>query len=192
MVSGVYQIVNNVNGKFYIGSSKHLSRRKKEHIRGLSRGKSECTILQRAVNKHGIENFEFKILAYCPFEYQFKLEQWFVDTLKPKYNSCLLDVRVPIDCFGSKGYKYTEEQREDRRKVAFKKLNSNINFGWKSRPVIKLDLNRNIIEEYGSLKECAIKNKCSIPAVHRAVNEGTKCMGFYMEYKVALNIDSEL
>lgn len=42
--------------------------------------------LQRSVNKYGFENFRFEILAICPKEYCVKLEQWFLDTLKPTYN----------------------------------------------------------------------------------------------------------
>lgn len=38
MKIGIYKITNQINGKIYIGSSKDLIRRKKEHFRLLKKG----------------------------------------------------------------------------------------------------------------------------------------------------------
>lgn len=86
--SGIYKITNLKNGKYYIGSAIHLLQRRNEHLSFLRRKKHHSIALQRAYNKYGEENFKFEILSYCPKEYLIKLEQWFLNSLKPKYNCC--------------------------------------------------------------------------------------------------------
>lgn len=62
---GVYRIVNKVNEKVYVGQSINIKARWKDHINSLNRGDSRCTVLQRAWNKYGQENFSFEILELC-------------------------------------------------------------------------------------------------------------------------------
>lgn len=62
---GIYKIINNINGKVYVGQSINIKTRWKEHINALKRGDSGCTLLQRAWNKYGEENFSFEILELC-------------------------------------------------------------------------------------------------------------------------------
>lgn len=63
--TGIYMIKNMINGKFYIGSSKHLHNRKIQHLRDL-RNNKHCNLkLQYAYNKYGKENFEYIIIQYC-------------------------------------------------------------------------------------------------------------------------------
>lgn len=59
---GVYQIVCNVDGKIYVGSSKRLSLRKKSHWSALRMGKHGNSHLQNAWNKYGENNFIFDVL----------------------------------------------------------------------------------------------------------------------------------
>jgi len=85
--TGVYSITNKVNGKRYVGSASISFRKRwKEHIRQMSGGIHHSKPLQRAWNKYGEDNFVFEVLATCPKEYCIKLEQWFIDNLKPEYN----------------------------------------------------------------------------------------------------------
>lgn len=182
MKSGIYKITNIVNNKFYIGSSKNLYKREKQHFTLLKNNKNHCKLLQRAYNKYGKESFKFEILALCPLEYLFKLEQWFVNNFKPHYNISIIDVSVPIglpkpEIFNTINYK------ELKRKEALNKLKNNSNFGWKSKIIQKLDDNFNIIEEYSSLKDFSIKHKCSIANVGKALKKKQKCKGFYLQYK---------
>ena len=46
--SGIYKIINIRNGKFYLGSSKNLSQRKKKHIYELNKGTHHSSYLQNA------------------------------------------------------------------------------------------------------------------------------------------------
>lgn len=88
MKSGIYKILNIINNDFYIGSAKDLNKRKVNHFNNLKANRHINTHLQNAVNKYGIENFIFQSIVFCPVEYNIKMEQWFIDNLKPHYNIC--------------------------------------------------------------------------------------------------------
>jgi group I intron endonuclease len=91
---GIYMIINKVNGKFYIGSTNNLRKRKREHFWALSRGNHVNDYLQKAYNKFGEKNFEFKVLEYVNNEDDLlEREQYYLDLLKPYiriigYNLC--------------------------------------------------------------------------------------------------------
>lgn len=82
----IYKITNLINGDFYIGSSTNLYKRYYTHLNHMRTSRKTCVKLNRAVQKHGEENFKFEIIARCPVEYVLKLEQWFLINLNPKYN----------------------------------------------------------------------------------------------------------
>ena len=84
--SGVYEIINMVNGKTYIGSSIDLSNRIQQHILKLSNNKHPNPILQNAWNKYGKNYFYFHILLFCDPENTLMYEQLCIDGMKPKYN----------------------------------------------------------------------------------------------------------
>lgn len=65
MNSGVYGIVNKVNGKIYVGSSNDLKKRKGDHFKDFAKGRAINPHLKNAVLKYGMENFEFSVLEYC-------------------------------------------------------------------------------------------------------------------------------
>lgn len=60
---GIYRITNDLNGKHYIGLSKHIFRRWKEHSYLIPKSDKP---LYRAIRKYGIENFSFHIVEECP------------------------------------------------------------------------------------------------------------------------------
>lgn len=59
MASGIYRILNTVNGKSYVGSAVVLSKRLRQHRGDLVRGSHSNVKLQRAWNKAGSEAFLF-------------------------------------------------------------------------------------------------------------------------------------
>ena len=59
----LYKIVNTLNGKVYIGQTVNTGRRWSDH-KWLSKHKQEQYI-HRAMNKYGIEKFEYVIIAVC-------------------------------------------------------------------------------------------------------------------------------
>lgn len=54
----IYKITNKENGKFYIGSTIDIAKRKRAHFRQLKKGEHHCFHLQRAYEKYGKESFE--------------------------------------------------------------------------------------------------------------------------------------
>lgn len=61
----IYIILNKINGKFYLGSTKNLHKRKLKHFRDLKNQKHHSVYLQRSYDKYGIDNFEFIIVETC-------------------------------------------------------------------------------------------------------------------------------
>lgn len=86
MESGIYKIVNVINNKFYIGSSKNLNKRFKIHLSELKNNRHNNFYLQKSFNKYGENNFKFEIIENCSKEILLKREQYYIDTLKPEYN----------------------------------------------------------------------------------------------------------
>ena len=73
--SGIYKLANKINGNFYIGSSKNLELRWKQHKYNLKRKKHINIILQRSWDKYGEKSFDFEIIEYCKKEKLFEKEQ---------------------------------------------------------------------------------------------------------------------
>ena len=92
MNSGIYQIKNLENNKVYIGSSKHLDKRKKQHFSMLINNKHHSVKLQRAYNKAINKNvFSFRVLEKVAEDKLFEREQYYIDKLKgysEGYNCC--------------------------------------------------------------------------------------------------------
>lgn len=84
---GVYKILNKQNGNMYIGStSRGFIKRWQLHKQMLRKGTHHSIILQRAWNKYGENNFIFDIIENCIPENCILREQYYIDTLLPKYN----------------------------------------------------------------------------------------------------------
>ena len=61
-MQGIYKIVNEVSGKYYVGSSKSTRERWADHRALLSQGKHDNPFLQNAYNKYGKESFTFEFV----------------------------------------------------------------------------------------------------------------------------------
>jgi group I intron endonuclease len=82
--SGIYKIINTVNGQFYIGSSVNILIRWKRHRSRLNLKKHENVYLQRAWDKHGKAKFVFEIIEFVSDnESLLAREQYYLDTLMP-------------------------------------------------------------------------------------------------------------
>lgn len=88
--SGIYEIINSINTKSYIGSSKNLKQRRDIHFSLLRNNKHPNKHLQRACNKYGLEVFKFEILEECEIDSLIEKEQHYLDTLKPQYNKRII------------------------------------------------------------------------------------------------------
>lgn len=86
ILSTIYKINNNITNKCYIGSTSNLKKRTSQHFSNLNKKKHSNIHLQSSYDIYGKDSFEVIVLVNCPIEYQFKLEQWFIDNVKPEYN----------------------------------------------------------------------------------------------------------
>lgn len=107
MTCGIYCIENIVNGKKYIGQSKDLKKRKREHYSLLRRNCHGNRYLQRAWNKYGEDNFEFKILLLCKESELTKYEMFFDNKCKEKNSS--YNIRDCVD--SNKGFRHSEKTK---------------------------------------------------------------------------------
>lgn len=85
--SGVYEILNTVNGKRYIGSAANFITRFAAHRHLLRQGKHHSRHLQRAWNKHGAAAFKFTPILLCSKDDCIFYEQLGIDSLQPEYNT---------------------------------------------------------------------------------------------------------
>lgn len=85
-LSGIYRILNKINGNCYIGSSLNVEKRYKHHLSTLRHNSSRCSILQKAFNKYEEDNFEFQVILCCKPEYRLYYEQQLIRELNSQYN----------------------------------------------------------------------------------------------------------
>lgn len=122
--SGVYKITCVVNNKIYIGSSKHIFKRWKVHVRHLNSNKHINEFLQNSWNKYGECNFIFKILEICEEDDLLTKEQYWMDYTKCYdrnigFNACIKADR-PL------GYKHTIESKLKMSLIKKEQLKLNI------------------------------------------------------------------
>lgn len=95
MKSGIYSIVNSVNGSAYIGSTTNFVQRRCDHFKLLRRGKHLARHLQAAFNKYGEAAFSFVVLLECASDQLLIEEQIAIDARiessgrSSLYNACL-------------------------------------------------------------------------------------------------------
>lgn len=86
-IIGIYAIINRINGKYYIGSSKDILGRWTTHVRDLKNGVHHSVYLQRSWNIHTAEDFILIILKICNNESDlFGQETRFIELMLPDYN----------------------------------------------------------------------------------------------------------
>lgn len=127
MNTGIYEIVNTVNGKRYVGSAVNLRYRLWRHRRELRLCIHHSSHLQRAWDKYGEGAFEFRKILVCSKENLLMYEQRAIDGLVPEYNVnrnarsplgvkrtkefCAAIALRQIGNKGCLGYKHTDEAR---------------------------------------------------------------------------------
>lgn len=87
MLSGIFSIINKLNGKQYIGQTTNLYSRWKK-IKTESNTKQNN--LYNDMREYGIENFKFKIIEKCPIYLLNEKQKYYItlyNTLQPNgYN----------------------------------------------------------------------------------------------------------
>jgi group I intron endonuclease len=158
---------NKINGKIYIGSAVNLPKRlshyysKKSMETYLKRGKSA---IYSAILKHGLSLFKLEIIEYCEKKDTIKIEQYYLDLLKPEYNTLKV-------AGSSLGYKHDDEAKkkisDSQKKIdhsgRFKTGENNPNYGKlitvgsvkPSQKIEVFDLEEKTTTSYNSINEAA-------------------------------------
>jgi group I intron endonuclease len=86
---GVYEIFNKITGDRYIGSSRNIRSRFNGHKGLLRSNKHHSKKLQLAFNHYKESAFEFRLISKCELALQFILEQFYLDSMLPFYNTAI-------------------------------------------------------------------------------------------------------
>lgn len=105
--SGIYRIINKIDGKYYVGSSKNIQKRWDEHRRVLRLNKHPNDFLQNAWNKHGESNFEFQIIELVKSEELLLVEQKYLDIVKVESK---MSYNLNYDARGGKLSEYSKQK----------------------------------------------------------------------------------
>ena len=125
-ISAVYKITNTVTGDFYIGSSKNVKRRWREHKKPSTWNRCPNSPLYKDMQKYGIDKFDFEILEEAEESFLKEREQEFIEILKPIYNNYNAngwDVERYKEW--QEEYRKTDKGKESRRKYN-KKYNNQL------------------------------------------------------------------
>lgn len=106
----VYQAVNLINGKRYIGATeKGLRQRRMKHLANASRGQPGK--FYTAIRKYGPQSFHFTALCQCSsFWEALELERRWIGRLTPEYN-------LTDGGGGVKGFRFSPESRSKMSKA---------------------------------------------------------------------------
>lgn len=141
----IYKIYNTINNKIYIGQTRiNIDVRWKQHLSTAKGGKDNNTILYRAMNKYGYDNFNIKLIR----EYSFYSKDELIETLNK------------------------EEIRYISKYNSVKPNGYNMQYGGKSpteslkRPVDKYSLDGVFLKSYESILEACADSDKKINRVH--------------------------
>ena len=109
-ICGIYKITNTITNDFYIGSSKDVRRRWREHKWQSKWNECPNNPMYIDMQKYGVDKFAFEILAEVEIEKLKETEQQFIEKLHPTYNN-----------YRAKGFDF--ERRKDYKKEYNKEYN---------------------------------------------------------------------
>ena len=105
-ISGVYKITNTATGDFYIGSSKNVKYRWRDHKIPSTWKRCPNNQMYQDMQKYGVDKFVFEILTEVEADKLKEMEQQFIEKLQPTYNN-----------YNAKGLDF-ERRKEANRKYS--------------------------------------------------------------------------
>jgi group I intron endonuclease len=117
--SGVYCLINLINGNFYIGSSINLSLRMSNYLNTtfLKQKKNNNMPIIKSLLKYGQDNFALIIVEYVNILKLNGVETKYITKLLPYYN-------VLKQGYSSLGYKHTEDTKQLLKELAKNRVHS--------------------------------------------------------------------
>ena len=125
IICAVYKITNTITGDFYIGSSKNIKERWRNHKKPSRWKQHPNNPMYLDMRKYGVDSFVFEILEVVEEGSLKETEQKFIETLKPAYNDRNAN-GLDIERYkktkkeSQKEYKKTEKGKESHRKASNK------------------------------------------------------------------------
>lgn len=170
--SGVYRLVNKINGESYVGSSINLTNRFRRYYNiNYLQGKIliDNSRIYRALLKYGYSNFSLEILEYCNNESLKIREQYYLDLLKPEYNIC----KTAGSMLGFKHSLKTLEKFKNRDTGS-------------GHFTIMINIENNSIKKYNSIRAAAKDIGISHTNLLHHINKNNMVKGIYliMRYKL--------
>lgn len=176
--SGIYCLINIINNKRYIGSSKNIYQRLLKHRSLLRKNKHENIKLQNSWNKYQENNFNFYILEFCNENDLLLKEQHYIDTLNPELNITLIVERNIL----------SKESRLKQSETRIKKIASG-EIKLYGKEIYQYNLNGEFIKKYNTIKQACIENNIHQSTISRFLNGTYKKGGGFLwslDYKEKL------
>lgn len=117
-VIGIYKITNKINGKTYIGQSRNIYKRWHGHKETCKRTKYKDVLLYKAMNKYGIENFEFEIIEICDEELLDEKEIFYIEKYGSFAHGKNKGYNQTLGGGGGHGFVFSEERLQKARDAA--------------------------------------------------------------------------
>nr|AMX22260.1 GIY-YIG endonuclease [Cryphonectria parasitica] len=129
--SGVYCLINKINGHAYVGSSINLASRMRNYLnKAFLRSKQNLNMpITKSLLKYDYSNFTLYILEYVKAESLTVRETFYITHLIPYYN-------VLKEGYSSLGYKHTEETKKLLSELAKNRTHSEKTKGLIARAVV--------------------------------------------------------
>jgi len=119
-ISGIYKIQSKCKPeRIYVGSAVNIKSRWKEHGCDLKNNIHHSPKLQNHYNKYGKNDLVYSILLGCNKDELISNEQFFLDSLKPFFNICMV-------AYSRLGVKVSEE---GRKRISLSKMGNKSNTG---------------------------------------------------------------
>lgn len=191
--NGIYKLYHiNKPLIFYIGSAsgtyKGLKyqagfyRRFYQHVRDLERNLHSSKYLQNVVNKYGIEGIRFEIIEFIESKdriFILEREQYYLDTLKPVYNTSKLARCCVIP--------YTPERlKAASERMKGKALPESV-YEQLRKPVFQFTKDGIFINTYPSIKHAARLNKIDFASINKAACGKRETAGGFI-WSFAMNV----
>ena len=174
--SGIYEIVNKVNGHGYIGSAVDTRGRRNSHWKDARQGKHHSKYFQRAWDKYGEDAFEFKVLLRCDRDMLLFYEQLCMDNLNSEYNMC----RIAGSCLGIHPSEATKQKIGKANRGRFHSLETRNKMSMSHTGLLHTEEEKAKISEGNKGKVLSEEHRRKIGINMKRINTGRK---FSSEHK---------